>query len=160
MGTMRDSAVQLLSRASELSNVHSGDTGIFNLAVTATAIRIQTDTRCKRKKIQPPRENCRLHTPISDLLEIILTFQACVTPGIVEESVNIHCGIFIISDNEGEGYLVPGKAWFIARIRDLNCRPTRGTGGTWRQTTRRNLLFLSRNWLRIETIKNLLKQFN
>lgn len=68
---------------------------------------------------------------VSELLEIILaTFQARVTPRIAEESANIRRGIFIIGDNEGEGYLVPGKAWFIARIRDLNCRATRGTSGT------------------------------
>lgn len=117
------------------------DTGIFNLAVTAAAMWIRLNQR-KGGKARLERL-VGAHTT-SDLLEIILAaFQARATPGIAEEAANIRRGIFIISDNSGEDRLATGKAWFIARIRDLNCRPTRGADGT---RGRRFVEICSKNW--------------
>lgn len=150
--------MQLLSRTSELSDARPGDTGIFHLAVITAAARIRPDSRCKEQKglNRPGRIVGRTRASTPDLLEIILaTLQARATPGIAKkESANIRRGISIISDNGGEVRLA--KAWFIARIRDLNCRATRGADGT--RIIRRNLLSLPKNlWWSLEIIKELFK---
>ena len=121
--------VQLLSRASELSNVHPRDTRIFNLAVTVTATTNSTGwfaVFVKKWRFSRLRKLVdRTRVPAFDLFKIILAaFQAYATPGIAKESANIRRRIFITNDNGGESRLAASKAWFIARIRDLNCHAT------------------------------------
>lgn len=144
----RCGTTRFLSRASELSSVQTWNTEIFNLAVTITAVRIRPKMRCLWKKnSQPSQEARRPHTrPDFRFSRNYFGSLSSAMPGIAEESANIRRGIFIISDNQGgEGRLAPSKAWFIARIRDLNCRATRGTDGTRSNDPSKFVTSLSKN---------------
>lgn len=52
-------------------------------------------------------------------------------------------GFSLSATTEARAALLSDKAWFIASIRDLNCRATRGADGTRSRRLRRKLLYLS-----------------